>query len=258
MKTQSAVKTKAKSPKINLAKPKASAKLAKPKPAKPKTASENLAKLQSLTKTARLAKTKADAVKKKRLGELVALIKRRKDEVVESFYDIGEALREIVKHKLFAVAGHNSFEAFLKANALMSRTQAFKLIKVVESVPRTRAMKLGQERAFALVAYTDATPEKDSPESLVADKKQIGGTAVSEAPVRAIRKATEKLNTAKNKSKRTPAQLKQHKLMVELTDGLRAALGKLGLKRLHLEQLEDSVTVRFSQEQLLTLVKRKK
>ncbi len=249
MKTKSAAKPAPKSPKINLAKPKAP---------KPNSAKANLAKLKSLTETARIAKTKSDAVKKKRLAELVALIKRRKDDIVESFYDIGEALREIVKHKLFVVSGHGSFEGFLKANALMSRTQAFKLIKVVESVPRTRAMKLGQERAFALVAYSDATPEKDSAESLVVGKKKIAGKAVSEAPVREIRKATSKLNEAKSKSKRTPAQVKQHKLMVELADGLRAALGKLGLKRLHLEQLEDSVTVRFSQEQLQTLTKRKK
>jgi hypothetical protein len=227
-------------------------------PQKSKSASETLATLRAFTKTARLAKSKSDAVKKKRLAELVALIRRRKDDVVDAFYDIGEALREIVTRKLFVAGGYGSIGAFLKAQALMSRTQAFKLIKVVDSIPRSRAMKLGQERAFALVAYAEATPEKDSPESLVSDKAQLGGKPVTVVPVREIRAATEKLNAAKHKAKRTPAQLKQHKQMDALTDGLRAALKTLGLLRLHLEQHEDSVTVRFSQEQLRMLAKRKR
>lgn len=41
----------------------------------------------------------------------LALVRRRVTEVVEGFYDIGEALREILDHKLYAAAGHASLEA---------------------------------------------------------------------------------------------------------------------------------------------------
>jgi hypothetical protein len=217
----------------------------------------NLAMLQKLTKTARLAKRKSDAAKKKRLAELLAFILRRKAQIVEAFYDVGEALREVSKDKLYEADALPSFEAFLKKHDIMGRTQAFKLIKVVEGMPRTRALKLGQERAFALVAYTDATPERDSAESIVASKKLIAGKAVNDVSTQDIVTATKKLKQAKHPAL-SPAQRKQHKRMEKLTDALRKALDKLGLHRLHLEQHADSVLVRFSQSQLETIARRGK
>jgi hypothetical protein len=126
-------------------------------------ATKGAAGLIQQTKERALARNKA------RLAELLALIRRRMMEVVEGFYDIGEALREIVDHKLYGALDHASLGALLKAEGLVSLRQAAKLIAVVRKVPREQALLLGQERAYALVAYTGATPEPDSPAQLLAE-----------------------------------------------------------------------------------------
>lgn len=51
-----------------------------------------------------------------RLADLLALVRRRASEVVEGFYDIGEALREILDHKLYAAAGSKSLEALVESD----------------------------------------------------------------------------------------------------------------------------------------------
>ncbi len=215
-----------------------------------------LHKLQALFRTARAAKVKADRAKKKRLVELVALIRRRMDEVVEAFYDIGEALREILKRKLFDTDGHTSFEEFLKAQKLMSRSTAFKLIKVVDGLSRTNALKLGKEKAFALVAYTDATAARDTAAELTENNELVGTKRVKEAATRDIAKATKKLKDATRKAKRTPEQRKHDKRISELTQQLREGLRTLGLTRLHYDVSGEHVTVRITVEQLEAMAKK--
>jgi len=58
--------------------------------------------------------------------------------VVESFYDIGVALTEIARAKLYAADGHASLEAYLDAEKLLSPSQARKLIDIVKNIPRER------------------------------------------------------------------------------------------------------------------------
>lgn len=60
-------------------------------PAKARRPAATKSALIERTKEASLARHRA------RLGELLALVRRRVTEVVEGFYDIGEALREILR-----------------------------------------------------------------------------------------------------------------------------------------------------------------
>ena len=200
------------------------------------------------TKAAALARNTA------RLAELVALIRRRMTDVVESFYDMGEALREVVEHKLYAAAGHASFKAFLAAERLLSARQAAKLIAVVRKVPREQALALGQERAYALVAYTNATPEDDSPEGLLSKNAVIGSKTLQDASLRDIEAAT-KATRAKEKAKRpaTAAEREKSRADEALKKRVRSALRDAGIGRVEVTLGREVVTVRFSRAQAVKL-----
>ena len=144
------------------------------------------------------AEKKAAALKRKkaRAEALIALILRRKARIVDDFYDIGEALRVILREKLYESLGYASFEALLTARELLGISQATKLIAVVEQVPREQAVRLGSEKAYALVSYAGATPAADSPASLVADDARIDGKPVSSSSSRDLLAATRKVRAA--------------------------------------------------------------
>jgi hypothetical protein len=127
-----------------------------------------------------------------RAEQLVALVERRKRRIVEDFYDIGEALRELSRSKLYVELGHTSFEEMLEARQIMGRTQAFKLIEVVEAFTRVKALELGAEKAYALVRLAAATPAADSPQQLAERGVVVGRRrkAAGEASVREIAQET--------------------------------------------------------------------
>jgi hypothetical protein len=200
-----------------------------------------------------IEKTKADALARntKRLAELVALIRRRMSAVVEGFYDIGEALREILDKKLYGAAGHAGLEAFLKAERLMSYRQATKLIALVRKVPRTQALSLGQEKAYALVSYTEATPEADSPEALLATDAKVGAKPVSKASVREIEAATRVVRVTE-KAKRPPTEAERARAKAEtgLVKTLRGALRGAGIGRAEITVSGDRVRVELTRAQV--------
>ncbi len=201
------------------------------------------------TKSAALARNKA------RLAELVALVRRRMTEVVEAFYDIGEALREIVDHKLYAAEGHKSLKAFLGAEKLLSARQAMKLIAVVRRVPREQALTLGQERAYALLAYTEATPEDDSPATLLAAHATVGDKPVTEASVREIDAATRDARTRSAKSTaKTPAARAKAKADAAVERAVRKALRDAGFARVEVRVGRDTVRVAFARSAAERLV----
>jgi hypothetical protein len=134
--------------------------------------------------------TKAGDAAKRRAETLLDLIARRKETITEDFYDIGRALRELLQKKLYLALGYRSFEAMLEAREIMGATQARKLIQVVSTVSIETALKLGPEKAFALVQYAEATPEPDTPVSLLEGGAKIGKKAVAAASVREIVEAT--------------------------------------------------------------------
>ncbi len=136
----------------------------------------------------RAAKAAASAGAR-RAESLLALVARRKARIVEDFFDIGEALRELRDHKLFQTIGYSSFRAMLDARGVMSHTQAVKLIASAKNYEREQALSLGLEKAYALVRCTAATPAPDSPKFLSETGAKIGKKPAGAATVRDIAKA---------------------------------------------------------------------
>ncbi len=182
------------------------------------------------------------AANKRRAMALLALIERRKTRITEDFYDIGEALRELLANKLYASIGFDSFEAMLDARKLMSATQAFKLVRLVESIPRDEALRLGQEKAYALVTYTAATPEDDVPASLVRANAKIAGKPISQVSKRELEAATKAVRAATKKPLTAAAKAKQ-KADRALEKKLRAALKNAGINKSTMQIKKDAVVV---------------
>ncbi len=200
-----------------------------------------------------ITKTKdaASARHKARYGELVALIKRRMVDVVESFYDIGEALREIVDKKLYVDGGHKSLGAFLRAEGIMSISRANRLIAVVRKVPRDDALRLGQERAYALLTYTEATPDDDSPSTLLASDTRIKGAPAATASVREIQRARREVVDAEA-AKRPPSDADRKRASAKraLEASTRKLLRAVGLRPTEVHVGRASVRVTLDVAQL--------
>ncbi len=126
------------------------------------------------TKWALAQGAKATTAASRRAEELLELIARRKKRITEDFYEIGQALAEIRKKKLYVALGYESFAKLLTARAVMSVRSAEKLIEVVQAVPRTRALDLGPEKSYALARLVAATPEVDSVETILERGVHVG------------------------------------------------------------------------------------
>lgn len=127
---------------------------------------------------------------KRRAEALLAGIARRKVRIAEDFYEIGLALSELLKKKLYLALGHKSFREMLSASDVMSWSKAKQLIEIVDTMDRERALALGSEKAYALARYTAATPEPDTPEWLLSTGAKVRNKPVAEASLREIREAT--------------------------------------------------------------------
>ncbi len=140
-------------------------------------------KVQGLAKRA-VSVTTAAA---RRAEDLLALIARRKQRITEDFYEIGASLREIERKKLYVALGFKSFAALLQERDVMSERTARKLIEIVESVPRGRALELGSEKAYALARLAAATPELDDIDALLTKGARVRGKQHSVAQLSAAK-----------------------------------------------------------------------
>lgn len=104
-------------------------------------------------KLARIAKT---------AREDIALIKRRKGEIEEAFYDIGEALRRLRPIEVVRAVGCNTFAELCETKLGISVAQADRLITIVERMNRNDVRGLGASKAAALIDLVDATPARDT------------------------------------------------------------------------------------------------
>ncbi len=134
--------------------------MAKKKSSKKKTMPAALLKRAKAEATAKRARLEG------RARGLLDLIARRKDEINEAFYDIGEALAELSHADMIAALGRKTFADVCKMCKL-STTLADGLICVVTTMTRDEAIAAGgQTKAIALAALAQATPELDTPAGL--------------------------------------------------------------------------------------------
>ncbi|MEZ4315149.1 MAG: hypothetical protein R3F14_44610 [Polyangiaceae bacterium] len=158
---------------------------------------------------------------------LLDVIARRKQRIAEDFYDIGEALRDLQKKKLFAALGYESFADMLEARKVMSLTQAHKLIRIVTTLPRAKALAVGSEKAAILVGYSEATPEPDTPEWLLDQGTLPGGKPVAEASTRELKAAVKQVRAKVGKKAPKP----EEKAARSQAKSAQAALRKRGAKK---------------------------
>jgi hypothetical protein len=148
----------------------------------------------------------AAAAKRQRLlreaRELVALVKRRKKEVTEAFYDIGEACARLQDKAMVAVLGRRSFAEVCEKDLGMSVATARRLIEIVQTMTRAQALEMGQQKALAMTSLADATPERDTPAGLYRKKTVAvpGGRAVAprKASAREIEQAAKTIRQQKD------------------------------------------------------------
>ncbi len=196
---------------------------------KSKPGKSGKAKSSEPVKTLVTAAQKRKEADRKRATELIALIKRRLESISEAFYDIGESLRELSQKRLFLAMGYVSFEKMLQGERLMGRTQAFKLIEIVNAFPRSKALQLGQEKAYALSRLADATPSADSPEGLTDTTIAVGKSRkrITDASVREINAAARDVRANARPAK---AASPEERAAKKSARELQAALRRKGVK----------------------------
>ena len=102
--------------------------------------------------------------------ELIALIKRRKKEVTEAFYDIGEACVRLQDKAMVAVLGRSSFADVCEKDLGLGVATARRLIEIVTTMTRAQALAMGQQKALSMATLAEATPAEDSPAGLYRKK----------------------------------------------------------------------------------------
>lgn len=193
---------------------------------------------------------------KKRAEALLALIARRKLSIVEDFYDIGEALREILDHSLYAALGFASFAALLDAHDVMSDRQARKLIGITRQLTREQALAFGQEKADALIAYAAATPAPDSARFLLEDSATINGVPLAETSANEIKRAAKSVRAEAERAR--PASPEERALARSRREALRAVKANIArwkLRGVTTELHGDEVVVRLPLKAALKLAK---
>ena len=98
----------------------------------------------------------------------IAFIRRKKSEIADAFYDIGEALVRLRAKGVPSALGRRSFAELCEKDLGISPAWADTLIGVVGRMPREAARELGATKAGALVELVDATPQNDSPSGALA------------------------------------------------------------------------------------------
>lgn len=228
-----------------MAKPKTTNRKARRRPPKSRGATERA--LGAFADKAREQRARSLALKKQKCDELIALIERRRTRIAEDFYDIGIALRTILREKLYEAGGYGSFAALVERRRLMSRATAMRLVAIVDHVPRAQAIALGQEKSYALIGYTSATPEKDTAAELARTDANVNRKPLSRATVRDITAAARaKRDETRGKTRGTPAQRARAAQARDAQAKVRAALKKLGLPRPRVTTSSNGVRVELT------------
>jgi hypothetical protein len=153
----------------------------------------------------------------------IALIKRRRAEIADAFYDIGEALVRLKRREVVAAMGCRSFAELCEKHVAISATQAERLIDIAENMTREAAIAVGSTKAASLVALARATPADDTAAQLMAHGVRVHGKKldVAHASARAIATATAQVRTRAVKRGRSVSKSEHaevHALVRRLAD----------------------------------------
>lgn len=196
--------------------------------ARPKKTSKTNAAL------ARRSVAAAEAKKKRLLAEakaLLALVWRRKKEITEAFYDVGEALARLRQKEMLAVLGRRSFAELCEKDAGLSAATGQRLVEITLAMTREEAIGMGQTKAMAMVSLAQATPEVDTPAGLYRGAVTLPGgkkLAPRTASATEVEEAAAQIRQARGGPRRGRTTTKSER---ELAERLEARLHALGLDR---------------------------
>jgi hypothetical protein len=167
-----------------------------------RTTREPRSALESRDREPKIARGRPPYADTSRAEALLAEIHQKKQLVAETFIDIGLALVELDRKKLWSVLGYSSLSHMLRARGVMGRSQAWKLMAVVRSLPRRDALALGPEKAYALIRYASTPAVNERPSDIVARGLVVRGRRRPIADVTA-RELVQKARRASKRSHET-------------------------------------------------------
>jgi hypothetical protein len=175
---------------------------------------------------------------------LLQKIEARKARIAQHFWFMGVFLRELLRRRLYLAIGFDSFESMLAQHRVVSLTLAKKLIAIADRVPKSVAMKLGQEKSYALVEYINATAAEDSVKELLESNALVQGKPVNDASVREVREA------AKKEREESPAARVREARARKAEAKLREILAALGVASPSIERSGRVFGVKLSIEEV--------
>lgn len=202
--------------------------------------------------TAVLAQGRASQTALRERGEaLVAEAVGLKARIARDFWELGRRLMAMRDEGIHTALGYDRLDALFADRIGIAPTMAFKLIVVAEQLPRVEAVKLGQEKAYALVALARATPGVDSAAELAASDVEVAGKPLSQASLRELQAA---VAAARPKRPRTLAERGRANAERRLIKGLHERLDALGLPRREIACEGDAVILRLTRRQVQRLI----
>ena len=105
-----------------------------------------------------------------RAEALVREVRRLRATIDQSFYELGQTLRELKQPERYRELGYDTFEALLDGRELGSRVTAHKLVAIVETFDAPTAKRLGIEKAYEVSSYVKlAHPDESAKAVLTLD-----------------------------------------------------------------------------------------
>jgi len=169
--------------------------------------------------------------------------------IARDFWELGRVLGGLRAEEAHVVLGFDRFDNLITERLGLAATTAFKLIAVADRLPRTEAVALGQEKAYAILTYADAAPDAVEPVALVRNDALVGDKPLSRSSVRDIVAATAAVRPPR------PQSLAARRRAQEDRATARALGEQLGLPRGAVSVEGDGFVIRLTRRQVARALK---
>lgn len=102
------------------------------------------------------------------LDQLTRELVELKGQAGKNLYDMGTRLARVREEELWRAGGHASFEEYIERAVDISRSTAYKLVRVATEFNRVIAERYGVEKLDLGLRYLDHTPAEERPGDLLA------------------------------------------------------------------------------------------
>jgi hypothetical protein len=192
---------------------------------------------------AKRAAATATAAKKRALARAaddLALIARKKLEIADAFYEIGEALVRLRADGIPQLLGYASFAELCETRLELSLTRAESLVSIASRVRREDALRWGQDKTAALVEIANATSADDTPGEIAQGSLKLPGGKrldVEKSSARTLKDLAKQLRAKRGTgSARGRTTTKQERALADtlakrlVADGLEAKVAAVATK----------------------------